>query len=88
MPHRQPAEKFRSFSADYTREVGGEHYSYVARFSLEDTISWNADISQGEIIKGHLSGSFDRAGFGEPEVVGAVRALIEEEIEALNGIDE
>ncbi|MBP0597704.1 hypothetical protein J8I26_06300 [Herbaspirillum sp. LeCh32-8] len=86
MPHT--GEKFRSFSADYTREVGGEQYSYVARFTLGDTISWNADVSRGDVIKGHLSGSFDRDGFGEPEVVGALKVLIEEEIETLNGIDE
>ncbi|NUU01981.1 hypothetical protein [Herbaspirillum robiniae] len=88
MPHTDKAEKFRSFSADYTREVGGERYSYVARFTFGDAISWNADVSRDDLPKGHLSGSFDRAGFDEPEVVGAVKALIEEEIESLNGIDE
>lgn len=86
MPHN--AEKFRSFAADYTREVGGEHYSYVARFTLGETISWSADVSRGELPKGHLAGSFDRDGYDEPEVVGAVKALIEDEIETLNGIDE
>ncbi|EJN09383.1 hypothetical protein [Herbaspirillum sp. YR522] len=86
MPHN--AEQFRSFSADYIREVGGEKYTYVARFTLGDTINWNADITRDDLPKGHLAGSFQRAGFGEPEVVGAVKTLIEEEIEAQNGIDE
>ena len=86
MPHHQ--EKFRSFSASYTHEVGGESYTYVARFMLDEVIHWSADVSRDDVPKGHLSGSFDRGERDESEVVGAVKALIEDEIEAMNGIGE
>lgn len=83
---RQGTGSFRRFSADYVHGATRARYRYEVTFSLGDEIHWQADVFLDDELKGHRQGQFDRKGMVEADIVGVIKALVDEDIEGLNGI--